>query len=147
MPGNDNIKIKQTCIYADGKSIGEPMLTSDDLIFEIEFYNNIDNAVIDVTWDLINIQAIHVAHIGTICNSNGLARGWHKTTGVFPRNILNTERYILSVQFGRNQREVLFRVEDILTFDVNDGFASRGSNFSKLPGVIHPLCQWQTVAV
>ncbi|MDQ6788711.1 MAG: hypothetical protein M3033_18055, partial [Acidobacteriota bacterium] len=88
-----------------------------------------------------------VAHIGTICNSNGLARSWHKTTGVFPRNVLNTERYILSVQFGRNQRELLYRMEDILTFDVNDGIQNRGSNFSKLPGVIHPVCQWQTMAL
>ena len=144
MPGNDNIKIREASVYAGGKSVGEPILTSDDLVFEIEFYNNVDGGVIDVTWDLLNVQGIHVAHLGKVCQPNGLSRGWHKTTAVLPRNILNTERYIFSVQFGRNQRELLYRIEEILTFDVDDGIQTRGNNFSKFPGVIHPICDWRT---
>ncbi len=145
MPGNNTIKIRMASVYAQGKSVGEPILTSDDFVFEIEFYNNIDNGDIDVTWDLMNVQGVHVAHIGTICSQNGLPRGWHKTTATFPRNLLNTERYIFNVQFGRNQRELLFRMEDVLTFDVDDGIQRSGSSFHKYPGVIHPVCQWQTV--
>lgn len=147
MPGNENIKIRRTAVYAQGKSIGDPILTSDDLVFEVEFYNNFSNTVVDVTWDLMNAQGIHVAHIGSVCDYKGLVQGWHKTTAVLPRNILNTERYIFSVMFGKNQREVLFRKEDILVFDVDDGIKNRGSNFNKLPGVVHPACRWQTEAV
>jgi len=145
MPGNDSIKIRKASVCAKEKSIGEPILTSDDFVFEIEFYNNIDNGDIDVTWDLMNVQGIHVAHIGTICAQNGLSRGWHKTSATFPRNLLNTERYTFSVQFGRNQRELLFRMEDILTFDIEDGIQRSGSSFHKFPGVIHPVCKWQTI--
>jgi lipopolysaccharide transport system ATP-binding protein len=144
MPGNDNVKIRRAAVYAQGKLMGDPILTSDDLVFEIEFYNNLPDAVIDVTWDLLNVQGIHVAHLGRICNEKGLPQGWHKSTAVLPRDILNTERYIFSVQFGRNQRELLFRMEDILVFDVDDGIENRGSNFGKFPGVIHPACEWQT---
>ena len=146
MPGNNNVKIRAASVYGKGKSIGEPILTSDDLVFEIEFYNNIDNGIIDVTWDLVNVQGIHVAHIGTNCDPNGLMRGWHKTKAIFPHDILNTERYVFGVQFGLNQRELLYRMEDILIFDVEDGIKTRESNFSKFPGVIHPVCQWQTVS-
>ncbi|HEX8568019.1 MAG TPA: ABC transporter ATP-binding protein [Pyrinomonadaceae bacterium] len=144
MPGNENIKIRRASVRAADKSADEPILTSDDLVFEVEFYNDKNGAEIDVTWDLMNVQGIHIAHIGTICASDGLSRGWHKTTGILPRDILNTERYIFSVQFGRNQRELLFRMEEILTFDVEDGIKTRANNFSRLPGVIHPMCQWQT---
>jgi hypothetical protein len=35
-------------------------------------------------------------------------------------------------------------MDDILTFDVEDGIENRGSNFNKLPGVIYPVCKWQT---
>lgn len=147
MPGNDKIKIRRAAVYAQGKSIGDPILTNDNLIFEIEFYNSLDNAIIDVTWDLMNIQGIHVAHLGKVCDYKGLPQGWHKSTVILPRDILNTERYVFAVQFGRNQRELLFRLEDILTFDVEDGIENRGNNFSKLPGVIHPICDWQTQPV
>ena len=147
MPGNDNIKIRKAVVRAADKSTEEPILTSDELVFEIEFYSSIEIGIIDVTWDLVNVQGVHVAHIGTKCGTSPLKRGWYKTTAVMPRNILNTERYAFSVQFGRNQRELLLRVEDILIFDVEDGIQNRGSNFSKLPGVIHPACRWETTPV
>ena len=147
MPGNDNIKIRHAAVYARGKSVGEPILTSDDLVFEIEFYNNLDNAVVDVTWDLMNVQGIHLAHIYSVCDSSGIERGFYKTTGILPKNILNTERYSLSVLFGRNQRELLYRMEDILTFDIDDNLADRGNNFNKFPGVIHPQCEWKTMKI
>jgi lipopolysaccharide transport system ATP-binding protein len=147
MPGNDNVKIRRAAVYAQGKEIGDPILTSDDLVFEIEFYNQLNNGIIDVTWDLLNVQGIHVAHLGATCSSSDTNRGWLKTVAVLPRNILNTERYLFSVQFGKNQRELLFRMEDILTFDVEDGIENRGTNFNKLPGVIYPVCKWQTEIV
>jgi lipopolysaccharide transport system ATP-binding protein len=144
MPGNDNVKIRRAAVYAQGKEIGDPIFTSDDLVFEIEFYNQLNNGIIDVTWDLLNVQGIHVAHLGATCSSSTTNRGWLKTVAILPRNILNTERYIFSVLFGKNQKELLFRMDDILTFDVEDGIENRGSNFGKLPGVIYPVCKWQT---
>lgn len=144
MPGNEKIKLRRAAVYARGKEIGELILTSDDVVFEIEFYSGLEHASIDVTWDLYSVQGIHVAHLGEVCSAAGLARGWHKTTTIMPRNILNTERYIFSVQFGRNQVELLLRMEEILTFNVEDDIPNRGINFSKLPGVIHPVCDWQT---
>jgi lipopolysaccharide transport system ATP-binding protein len=131
-------------LYAQGKTVEERILTSDDIVFEVEFYNNLAESIVDVTFDLHNLQGIHVAHVGTICNEEGLPGGWYKTTGVLPGNILNIDRYIFSVQFGRNQRELLFRIDETLTFDVDDGIENRGSKYSRLPGVIHPRCEWST---
>jgi lipopolysaccharide transport system ATP-binding protein len=42
MPGNDNVKIRRAAVYAQGKEIGDPIFTSDDLVFEIEFYNQLN---------------------------------------------------------------------------------------------------------
>jgi len=144
MPGNNNIKIREVSVHAAGKSPDSPILTSDDLVFEIEFYNNIEQGIIDVTWDLFNVQGIHVAHLGRVCDANGFGKGWYKTTTVLPKNVLNSERYIFNIHFGRNQVELLFRMEDILIFDVEDAIEERGSNFNKFPGVIHPVCEWKT---
>ena len=63
MPGNSNIKIRHAAVYGQGKPIGDPILTSDNIVFEVEFYNSLDNAVVDVTWDLTNVQGVHVAHL------------------------------------------------------------------------------------
>ena len=146
MPGNEMVKIKRAAVYAENKSANEPILTDENVVLDIEFYNNLNEADIDVTWDLLDNQGVHVAHIGSICSTNGkMKRGCYRTTGIFPRKILNTKEYVLSVQFGRNQRELLYRMEDILTFEVESSLKSAGASFSHLPGVIHPQCEWQTI--
>lgn len=143
-PQNENIEVRKASVYAKGKQAGEPIASSNDVVFEVEFFNNINKGQIDVTWDLINAQGIHVAHVGSSCSQNGLPQGWFRTTALLPRNILNTGRYSFCVQFGRNQRELLLRIEDVLTFDIEDGIDRKGGMFKQLPGVIHPVCDWRT---
>lgn len=147
MAGNDKIKIKRVAIYSENKSPSDPILTNENVVLEVEFYNNLDAANIDVTWDLMDNQGVHVAHIGTICSSDGLMkRGFYRTLGIFPRDVLNTKRYSLNILFGRNQQEPLFYLEDALVFSVEDKL-KRASNFNQFPGVIHPICSWQTSAL
>lgn len=148
MPGTESLKIKRAAVYSENKPPSELILTNENVVFDVEFYNNLNEADIDVTWDLTDNQGVHVAHIGSICSPDGrMGRGFYRTVGVFPKNILNTKKYVLSVQFGRNQRELLYRMEDILTFEVEKSLKTEGANFSGLPGVIHPKCEWQTTVM
>ncbi|HEX8367632.1 MAG TPA: ABC transporter ATP-binding protein [Pyrinomonadaceae bacterium] len=148
MPGNDKIKVRRVAVYAENKLPEEPILTSDNVIIETEFYNNLDGAKIDVTWDLTDNQGIHVAHIGSVCmNGEDMKKGFYRMIGVFPGNVLNSKKYILSIMFGQNQRVPLLRMEETLVFDVEDNLRTRGSNFSQFPGVIHPICDWRTSAL
>ncbi|MDQ3799379.1 MAG: ABC transporter ATP-binding protein [Acidobacteriota bacterium] len=148
MPGNDKIKVRRVAVYAENKLPEEPILTSDSVVIETEFYNNTDGAKIDVTWDLTDNQGIHVAHIGTVCmNGEEMKKGFYRTTGIFPGNVLNSKKYILSIMFGQNQRVPLLKMEETLVFDVEDNLRTRDSNFSQFPGVIHPICDWRTSAL
>jgi lipopolysaccharide transport system ATP-binding protein len=147
MPGNDKIKVRRVAVYGENKLPEEPILTSDNVFMETEFYNNLDGGKIDVTWDLTDNQGIHVAHIGSVCmNGEDMKKGFYRMIGVFPGNVLNSKKYILSIMFGQNQRVPLLRMEETLVFDVEDNLR-RGSNFSQYPGVIHPICDWRTSAL
>ncbi|HYP50390.1 MAG TPA: hypothetical protein VEQ34_05565, partial [Pyrinomonadaceae bacterium] len=97
------------------------------------------------TWDLTDNQGTHVAHIGSVCmNGEDMKKGFYRMIGVFPGNVLNSKKYILSLMFGQNQRVPLLRMEETLVFDVEDNLRTRDSNFSQFPGVIHPICDWRT---
>lgn len=146
-PGNEKITIRRLAVSGENKSPEEPVFTDENITFEVEFYNNLEDANIDVTWDLMDIQGTHVAHIGTICSPDApMKKGYYRTVGTFPKNVLNSKRYFFSVTFGRNQRELLYRMDDALVFDVEDNL-TRGNTFVQLPGVIHPKCDWQTQAL
>lgn len=147
-PGNEKIRIKRAAVYAQGKTSLVPITTADKIVMEFDFLNYMEKANIDVTVDIFDSDGAHVTHFGMVCNKqHGLQKGLYRTRGILPSNLLNTKRYIFHVMFGLNQREVLYRHEDILTIDIEDGIANRGSNFSKLPGIIHPLCPWETISI
>lgn len=147
-PGNDRIRMKRAAVYAEGKSSAAPITTADNIVMEFDFLNHIDKGDIDVTVDIFDSEGAHVTHFGMNCNKeHGLQKGLYRTRGILPGNLLNTKRYIFHVMFGLNQREVLYRHEDILTMDIEDAIAVRGSNFAKLPGIIHPKCKWETFSI
>ncbi|MCL6261231.1 ABC transporter ATP-binding protein [Aquiflexum sp. TKW24L] len=144
-PGNDKIRLKRAAVFAENKPSSEPITTADNIVMEFDFLNQLDHGNVDVTVDIFDSEGVHVTHFGMICDKeNGLMKGLYRTRGVLPCNLLNTRRYIFHVLFGLNQREVLYRHEEILIMEIEDAIETRGFNFAKFPGIIHPVCSWET---
>lgn len=146
-PGNDSIRIRRAAVYAEGKSTIEAITTADSIVMEFDFLIH-DKLNVDVTIDIFDSDGAHVTHFGMVCNKlDGLQKGLYRTRGILPGNLLNTRKYIFHITFGLNQREVLYRQEEILAIEIEDAIESRGTNFGKLPGVIHPICDWKTFSI
>jgi len=142
---NAYIFLRKVEIFAKGKAVNDIIRTNDDLVIGIEFENKVTGSNIDITLDMYDSTGVHVCHIGTICSLNiGLDSNIYKTIGILPKNLLNTTRYSFNISFGLNQREVLIKKNDVLVIDIEDGILTRGNNFVKLPGVIHPIGTWTT---
>jgi len=147
-PGNDRIRLKRAAVFAEGKTSSLPITTSDNVIVEFDFLTMNEHMNVDITVDVFDSDGAHVTHIGTICNpERGLPKGTYRTRTIIPGNLLNSKRYILHVLFGLNQREVLYRHEEILVMDVEDAILVRGNNYNKFPGVVHPICKWETFPI
>lgn len=142
---NSHIDLLNVSAFAEGKKLNEAIKTNDNLKIEIEFENLINNSKLDITLDMYDNTGVHVCHIGTLCSDeNGLGLGCYKTIGLIPKNILNTNRYSFNILFGLNQREALLEIKDVLTIDIEDGITTRGNNYIKFPGIIHPIGTWET---
>jgi lipopolysaccharide transport system ATP-binding protein len=138
---NKKIDILRAAVYGNHQLPHDPIKTSDEVVLEIDFINHLAEHDIDVTIDIFDSSGVHLTHFGMVCSADGrLPAGSFRTKG----NILNTNQYTINVTFGLNQSEVLFQESDILSFEVVDAIASRGKNFAKLPGIIHPISKWTT---
>jgi lipopolysaccharide transport system ATP-binding protein len=143
--GDSPIELLRAAVYAEDQTPDAPIKTSDPIVVEIDFVNHLNERSIDVTFDIFDSTGVHLTHFGMVCrDEGGLHAGKFRTRGVIPGNLLNTKQYIVSVQFGLDQSEVLRAEKDILCFEVVDDIKSRGRNYSKLPGIIHPICDWTT---
>ncbi|MBL7956930.1 MAG: ABC transporter ATP-binding protein [Flavobacteriales bacterium] len=64
-----------------------------------------------------------------------------KVSCEIPGHLLNSNTYRFHV-FTFRQGRVLFKAEDVLSFDVHEG-ARSGSTFRKMPGAVRPMLTWQ----
>lgn len=138
------IRLHEIAVWPDQKMVSEPILTTDDVHIAVRFEVK-QTANHDLTLDMYDLNGVHVCHFGTVCGQ--LAPGMYQIKGIFPKNILNAQRYIFNLTFGLNQRVVSLAVEQAVSFEVEDNIPTRQNNFAKLPGVIHPVCHWQTNAL
>jgi len=63
-----------------------------------------------------------------------------KVACIIPAHLLNSNTYRFHIVFFRHGK-VLFKAEDVLSFDVHEG-AREGSTFRKMPGAVRPNLQW-----
>ena len=147
-PQDNGVILHRVAAYPDGKKPRDIIRTSDNIIIELDFQNLINKRKLDITLDLFDSSGVHVSHFGTICDpKKGLSEGKYRTSCIIPRNLLNSNQYIIHLTVGLNQRQVLLKMNDLLILDVQDGIPTRGSNYAKLPGVIHPIIPWETLAL
>lgn len=142
-PGNEKVSILQVAASGRNGPSDNVLKTDQEIIIEIKFRIKTVLSNIDITWDIFDMEAVHVCHIGTLLEEGGIVNpGIYSVSFVIPGNLLNAKRYYFNVLMGENQRYVIFRMENILSVDVEDGIRREGASFHQLPGAIHPKFAW-----
>jgi lipopolysaccharide transport system ATP-binding protein len=141
-PGNENVRISYVRIIPPE---GEPTITIDTgVLIEIGFDNLRQDINLDCTVYLSSSDGVLIFESGHIISSDGDSRrGSYHLTGRIPAHLLNAGRYSLSVLFGKDQRYVLFRMDDAVFFEVENTSTGRGANMGVAPGVIRPMLSWR----
>jgi lipopolysaccharide transport system ATP-binding protein len=141
-PGNENIRISYVRTTSPE---GKKAITVDTgVLIEIGFDNLRKNISLDCTIYLISNDGVLIFESGHIISSNCDSRcGFYHLTGRIPAHLLNAGRYFLSVVFGKDQRYALFRMDEVVSFEVENTLTGRGSNMGVAPGIIRPILSWR----
>lgn len=124
---------------------GEAAVTIDTgAMIEIGFEHLQGGISLDCTVYLTSSDGVMVFESGYILSSDRDSRaGFYQLTGRIPEHLLNAGRYSLHVQFGKDQRYVLFRMDDAVSFEVENTATGRGLNMGVTPGIIRPMLAWR----
>jgi len=139
-PGNENIRLKSIAI--------KPLqgLTIDiDSGIEIStvFYNIAEGKSLDFTLYLFTLDGVCLFETGIILSSASDAKiGYFSTKGIIPPHLLNAGIYKINLVFGESQRFVIYKIDDVISFEVENTATGRGSNMNRAPGVIRPILDW-----
>lgn len=138
-PGNESVRMSYVRITAPN---GRGEITIDTgAQIEIGFENFRKDIFLGCTVYVTNSEGVVIFASGHPVSPEGDSRcGFYELTGRIPGHLLNAGRYSLDVVFGQDQRHVLFRMDSVVSFEVEN--VARGANMSVAPGVVRPRLSW-----
>jgi lipopolysaccharide transport system ATP-binding protein len=141
-PGNENLRILHVRV-SPLRGAGAISIDSGVLI-EVGFANFLERTNLGCTVYLSTSDGLIVFESGHIISSNFDSRqGVYLLTGEIPAHLLNAGRYSLTVQIGKDQRYILYRMDGAVAFEVENTTTGRGANMGVAPGVIRPMLNWR----
>ena len=135
-PGNDKIKIRSMSVKPN---YGNTITIDSNIDVKIRFFNYLENAMIDVTFELLTTDDIVVFHrwlnFSPLKDSK---RGEQQVTFTMPTGLLNAGQYYFRVWFGENEAHLLW---GDLTYMFEVEFTNEAVGnivIGKKPGIIRP---------
>jgi lipopolysaccharide transport system ATP-binding protein len=152
-PGNEKVRLRSIRI----RPVMQPTKTTDEItvrtpfVMEFEYWNLKPEA-------RLNLSLLLYTEDGTIAFATGPGREpvWHGKpfpAGLFrsvcyvPGDLLNDGTHRLVLLVVENRSVVIYRHEDVLTFEVKEDISIRDGWYGDWPGATRPMLRWTTELV
>jgi lipopolysaccharide transport system ATP-binding protein len=149
-PGNDTVRLRRVCVRPRDGSSSDTISMEKPIVIEIEFWNRIPGTRLHVTFHLYTEE-----HIVAFSSGSGQDPMWHNRplpAGLFrsvcqiPENTLNSGIHRVRLLVVQNGRNVIFKQDDMISFDVLD-LGKRHAWYGKEPGAVRLNLKWGTELV
>ena len=150
-PGNGMVRLRRMMTRPNGASTSDPLYIESPFLIEVEYWNLVPNQRLHITLHLLTEEGVVAFSTSSFSNSDtrdqSMNVGLYKSVCHIPGNLLNTGTYRVVLLVVKDQSTVVYRSDDVLTFDVAELGEQRGAWYGKEPGVVRPLLEWQTMRV
>jgi lipopolysaccharide transport system ATP-binding protein len=134
--GNDFFSLQKLIVQS--LSNGEIDLDSGFSI-EILFKNFLADKTLGLSIVISNDDEIVVFEaFSLIADNNSSLVGNYNIKFSVPGNLLNSGKYFISLIFAEGQRYVIFKQENIITFNIENKVIRAGYNLERIQGIIRP---------
>lgn len=121
---------------------GELICVDSGINVLIRFKNFSEGINLDCTVEIVNEDEIIVYHNGALVLDNKDSKvGVYEMSAKIPPYLLNSGFYKINLIFGKDQKYVLLKAEEVISFEI-DNFGA--TNTMKKPGVIYQGFDWKT---
>jgi len=132
--GNENIKILEFSVVPER---GRMIDINSGIKVKLTFYNNIPDINLDATFELRTFEEVVVFHVGKLISETHDSRqGLYNIEFTIPAGMLNAGNYYFKLMFGKNQAELLYNNENIVSFEVEN--VKVGVKTHVFPGIMRP---------
>jgi len=146
-PGNDKVRLRRVCVRPENGSPSDPITVRTPFVMEFEYWNLEPNSCLNLSLHVYDDKGIMAFNTGPVhepvWHGRPFPAGLFRSECHVPGGLLNDETYRVELLVVENQSTVIYRYEDMLTFNVQD-METRTGWFGKWPGVVRPDLEWRT---
>jgi lipopolysaccharide transport system ATP-binding protein len=139
-PGNEKVRIHHVSITPLDQDKYEPITVKTPLQFKFQFWNYLDNTVLNLSPHIYNLEGICI--FNTFNKPQLLSQGLVEGSFIVPGNFFNDGIYKIRLMIVQDSSVSILNIDDILTFEIQD--ISRKVNwFGKWMGSVRPQFDWE----
>lgn len=146
LPGNEQIKVKSIALNPKGDTV-DYFRRDQALKFEFEFKVLEDKLPLNLSLHVFSLSGECIMNVFSQIPVPDLSIGDHTSYAIIPANLLNEGFYTISLMFVKNTSQVIFSMDDILSFELVETNRPKMNWHGKIPGFVHPKIDFRIVNV
>lgn len=137
--GNENIRIKE---FSASPVKGDLIDIDSGIRVKLVFQNYCPDITLDTTFELKNYEELVIFHVGKLITQNNDSKvGEYTVEFDIPAGLLNAGNYYFKLYFGKDQRILLFGIDEFIGFEVEN--VKVGTVMYVYPGVTRPIFEYK----
>ncbi len=144
-PGNDRVRLRRACVRRADGATADPITTRSPLLIEFEYWTLRASSGLSVHFNLINQEGTLIFNAGATDRPAAATQevGLFRDVCKVPGDLLNDGTHRIELWIAEGE-EVIYRLEDLLGFDVHESPEPQGTSAGKRVGAVRPALQWRT---
>lgn len=146
-PGNEQIRIRAAQVRPATGAPTDRIDVRTPLVLEFDYWNLAPGAQLNLSVVVSDQAGQPIFNSGsgtdTVWHGKPFPIGLFRTVCDIPGDLLNDGTYRVQLYVIRDESATVFRIDDLLVFDVEDS-APRSGFYGKWIGAVRPLLKWET---
>jgi homopolymeric O-antigen transport system ATP-binding protein len=147
-PGNEKVRLHRASVRPADDTNLDAITVRTPLVIDIDYWNLAPGAYLNLSLVLYNEEGVALFNTGPVnepaWHGKPFPAGLFRSSCYIPGDLLNDGTHRVQLYVVQDQSVALFRVDDLLVFEVLDEPERRSSWYGKFVGSLRPLLDWRT---
>jgi lipopolysaccharide transport system ATP-binding protein len=147
-PGNEQVRIRRACVSAAGDVPTDLISVETPLLMEFEYWNLVPGAYLNLSVVVSTEEGHPIFNTGSggepVWHNKPFPAGLFRSRFHIPGDLLNDGAHRVHLYVIKDQTRVIYDLDDILVFDVEEASGRAGGWYGKWIGAVRPNLDWQT---
>jgi len=145
-PGNDRVRVRRAAIVPAVAEFEDHFTVRTRLRVEFEYWNLVAGSPLEIAVIIRTEEGYPIFSTSSgRWTEQSLPAGLYRSSFEIPGDLLNDGVHRLELNIRRNERQLVYRLDDVLVFDVLDSTEERNGSFGKSIGAVRPPLAWQNL--